>query len=56
MDEREAGRVKGRKARILWMRGKGESYKGKAVVYERKGGRVKGRKARLLWMRVKLAR
>ncbi len=41
MDEREAGRVKGRKARQL--RDK------------REAGRVKGRKARLLWMRGNLA-
>jgi hypothetical protein len=41
VDEREAGRMKGSKARLLWMRGK--------------LGWVKGRKARLLWMRGKLA-
>ncbi len=42
MDEWEAGRVKGKKARLLWMD-------------EREAGRVKGRKARLLWRRGKLA-
>ncbi len=54
MDEREAGRVKGRKARLLWMIGK-LGLKGKTIVEEREGGTVKGRKARLLWMRGKLA-
>ncbi len=50
----KACRVKGRNAGILRMRGKGERYKGNAVVDERKAGSVKGRKARLLWMTGKL--
>ncbi len=42
MDEWEAGRVKGRKARLFWMRGiwQGEKKEDKSTVDEREAGRV----------------